>query len=355
MPPKITWAQDRRSIHLSFPFPSSFSGSSTAVRPSVCLTNDSRRVVVQCPELTETGADICLDVLEPVFPIQAEHQIKVFARYVRIVLFKRKRRSWERLTGSSSAARGKQAVDDDDGATPSSRRAVVIAPGQVAYDWDLDEVLQRQMEEALDQAGLDDSYSDESGEGDEERDAAAVTGKNKKASLDRCASGYDQDGESSDAVAVGDRSRDRKQQQPTKKRRVRRDSTSSSSSPSSSSDSNGSDNDAGKGEKQKPATQPRSENSPPKPQPKAQPARPAAANARNASPPVEPPGARHTLSDRQVLFLVVVVGVVCATIGAALAGFLVFRAMDSKLAALLLAQQQQQAPAGAAKGVVGDL
>jgi hypothetical protein len=223
----------------------------------------------------------------------------------------------------------------------------------VAYDWDLDEVLQRQMEEALGQAGLDDSYSDESGEGDEERDAS-VTGK--KASLDRCASGYDQDGESSDAVAVGDRSRDRKQQHPTKKRRVRRDSTSSSSSPSSSSDSNGSDNDAGKGDKQKPATQPRSENSPPKPQPKAQPAKPAAANARpNASPPVQPPDARHTLSDRQVLFLVVVVGVVCATIGAALAGFLVFRAMDSKLAALLLAQQQQQAPAGAAKAVVGDL
>jgi FtsZ-interacting cell division protein ZipA len=229
----------------------------------------------------------------------------------------------------------------------------------VAYDWDLDEVLQRQMEEALGQAGLDDSYSDESGEGDEERDAAAsVAGKNKKASLDRCASGYDQDGESSDAVAVGDRSRDRKQQQPTKKRRVRRDSTSSSSSPSSSSDSNGSDNDAGnngRGEKQKPATQPRSENSPPKPQPKAQPAKPAAANARpNASTPVQPSDARHTLSDRQVLFLVVVVGVVCATIGAALAGFLVFRAMDSKLAALLLAQQQQQAPAAAAKPV-GDL
>jgi hypothetical protein len=191
--PKISWAQNRRSVHVSI----LIRGESNS-HPSIVLRNENKTVSIQCqgclpnedPNENLRSFDVTLNLFASVLPISASSQIKVTDRYVRIILFKKAKKSWEKLIDTTNIEQ------DSSSSAEYYRRNLKTA---VLYDWDLDNVLERQLNDALEDAGMadedystsdeddfnsddDDNNKDDSGIAEQNNDKANKTSKNKKSS-----------------------------------------------------------------------------------------------------------------------------------------------------------------------------
>lgn len=182
--PKLSWAQNRRSVHITFHI--SKNQNQNPSQPSIVFSKQDnfKTLTMNCqgclpnenPNETIRNFEISLELFAPVFPIEGQNQIKVTEKYVRLCLFKKAKRTWEKLTGNnnsksetnntSSAVSSSVKTESQDFCRRNHRTAII-------YDWDLDGVLERQMNDALEEADmLKDDYSDDSssndGEGEEE-------------------------------------------------------------------------------------------------------------------------------------------------------------------------------------------
>lgn len=187
--PKLSWAQNRRTVNITFHI--SKNQNENPSQPSIVFSKQDkfRTLTINCqgclphenPNDTLRNFEISLELFAPVFPIESQHQITVTDKYVRLRLFKRAKRSWEKMLGNSLSE--EIPVDKKSTTTASTielsqeyyrknQRTAII------YDWDLDSVLERQMKEALEEAEmLKDDYSDDSSDVDHQQQQKQKHGK----------------------------------------------------------------------------------------------------------------------------------------------------------------------------------
>ena len=334
--PKISWAQNRRSINVSFLIKNNNYGA-----PSFTFKNDNSTITLQCQGClpsdnsfdTVRNFEITLHLFAPVFPISSNDQIKVTDKYIRISLFKKVRKSWEKLINVDA-----QKFDESDDKMISfyygkNHKTAIL------YDWDLDAVLERQMTEALEEAGM--LGEDFSTSGDDEDDD---DGDDENSALlsNNTDTGFDggESGNCSTATTgrVNSLLQNRKKNLVKKKTsRISKDPVYGDQKPDSSSSSSSSDSDEHQkknNNKEDSSDQNNMMFGPQKPNAKEQQLQQQIAQQKkmqqvalrqmselNKTLPV---GHRRSLTDRQVLVLVVVIGTVCALVGGFLAGSAVY-------------------------------